>query len=233
MPPKYQRPDAGTPGRKENLMYSTATSIPPKTHNAQQWTTAEIISRARISDVARVHGLDPQRGRIPAPWRKTTDRNVFLSDSRNLYIDFADGGRRGGLLDFISRIRGCSAKEALAWLADFVGVPLAIEVHAATATDRQRWAEERRIRREAQYFSDAATVMTEWALEELPPADPERAMHTALSAALRASPEAEYRAWLERSPVWAEALVQAGRARAKRLQMLLANWLLAEVAHAN
>jgi hypothetical protein len=69
--------------------------------------------------------------------------------------------------------------------------------------------------------------MAEWALEELPIEHPERATHTALLAALRVSPEAEYRAWLNRDPKWAAALVQAGYERAKRLQTALARWIVA------
>jgi hypothetical protein len=102
--------------------------------------------------------------------------------------------------------------------------------------DRAHWARARaaadRIRTEAIYFADAARVMAEWALEELSTTNPARALHTALLAALRISPETEYRAWLEHKPELAAALVSAGRARAKRLQVALARYIVAEASYA-
>jgi 2-oxo-4-hydroxy-4-carboxy--5-ureidoimidazoline (OHCU) decarboxylase len=74
--------------------------------------------------------------------------------------------------------------------------------------------------------------MAEWALEELSTTNPARALHTALLAALRISPETEYRAWLEHKPELAAALVSAGRARAKRLQVALARYIVAEASYA-
>jgi hypothetical protein len=124
-------------------------------------------------------------------------------------------------------------KGALSFLADRYGVPL--NTRTLTDAERRRYAEARRIREDAAYFVDAATLMAEMALEELCPEDPERAVLTTLLAALRVSPEAEYRAWMECNPTWAAALVQAGRERAKRLQVALARWIAAgmpEVAHA-
>ncbi len=94
------------------------------------------------------------------------------------------------------------------------------------------WADTERVRTEATYFADAARVMTEWALEELSPTSPARAAHTALLVALRISPETEYRAWLEYQPDLAAALVSAGRARAKRLQVALARYIVAEASYA-
>jgi hypothetical protein len=103
--------------------------------------------------------------------------------------------------------------------------------------DRTRLAREyeeaRRIRQAAAYFANAATLISEWVLEELSPVDPERAVHTAILTALRVSPETEYRAWLARDPVWAAALVHAGRERAKRIQTALASWIVAEIARAS
>ena len=98
---------------------------------------------------------------------------------------------------------------------------------AQEAHERQR-----REQLDGRYFAHAARVMTEQALEALSDTDPERATHTAILAALRVSPDAEYRAWLEYQPAWAAAMVHAGRARAKRLQAGLAGFLVAEVSHA-
>jgi hypothetical protein len=99
--------------------------------------------------------------------------------------------------------------------------------------DRKRlareWAEVERVRAEAAYFADAAAMMAEWALEELSPVHPERALHTARLAALRVSPEAEYRVWLSRNPSWAAALVHAGRERERRLARMILAYITAEL----
>ncbi len=130
---------------------------------------------------------------------------------------------------------GCSHATVIASLRERGLWPERIPLSRA---DRERWAREHaeteRIRREAEYFADAAALMAEEALEELSPFDPERAVHTRLLMALRVSTEAEYRAWLEHTPTWAAALVYAGRERERRLQMALAEWIAAgmpEVAH--
>jgi hypothetical protein len=141
--------------------------------------------------------------------------------------------QRGGKILLMCRA-GCSQRDVIAALRAR-GLWPERERPEWTPADRVRlareYAEARRIRLEASYFADAAMVMVEWALDELGPTHPERAAHTALIAALRVSPEAEYRAWGERNPTWAAALVEAGRERAKRLQIGLVHWIVAEVAN--
>jgi hypothetical protein len=88
-------------------------------------------------------------------------------------------------------------------------------------------AEVQRIHIESGYFARAAELMAEWALEELPKTHPERYGLTRLTAALRVSPEAEYRAWLKQEPLWAAALVHAGRARDRHWQVAFAEWIAA------
>jgi hypothetical protein len=85
--------------------------------------------------------------------------------------------------------------------------------------------EYKRIRRESLLFADTAAAMAQAALEELSDTDSERFGMTSFLLALRISPEAEYRAWLERDPAWATALVRAGRARRHRLETFLRSWL--------
>jgi hypothetical protein len=134
---------------------------------------------------------------------------------------------------FVARAQGTDFHGALAYLADRYGVPLNNRV--LTDSEKRQYAEDRRNRDESQYFADAAALMAEWALEELSPVDPERAVHTRLLMALRVSPEAVFRAWLVCNPTWAAALVHAGRERAKRWQLNLAQWIVAgmpEVADA-
>lgn len=128
---------------------------------------------------------------------------------------------------FVARVERTDFRGALSFLADRYGVRL----NSRTLTDpeRREYAEGRRIREDAAYFADAAAFMAELALEELSRDDPERAVHTTLLAALRVSPEAEYRAWLEQNSNWAAALVHAGRERERRLQVTLAEWIAAGI----
>ena len=197
-------------------------------------TVAEIVSGTPIGAVWRALGGGPLlRSRGRAWWRDGDGWSVALDDKRGCWYDHRDNVG-GGVLDLVVHVRGGTRQEALRWLADMRGVSLARET--LSPEGRRVWARQRadvdRIRVEACYFADAATLLAEWALEDLQPADPQRAMHTALLSALRVSPEAEYRAWLRDNPWMAGALVHAGRARAKRLQVALARYLVVEVMNA-
>jgi DNA primase len=129
------------------------------------------------------------------------------------------------VFEFIAKAQGTDFRGALRYLADRYGVPLNNRV--LTESERRQYAEDRRVREDAAYFEDAARIEAEEALEALSPVDPERARHTRLLMALRVSPEAEYRAWLECNPTWASALVHTGRERDRRLQLALARWIVA------
>jgi hypothetical protein len=171
--------------------------------------------------------LRHSRGR--AWWRDGDGWSVALDDRRGCWYDHRDG-IGGGVLDLLTHVRGGTPQDALRWLADFIGVTL--DDRPPDRMTASEYGEAQRIKLDALYFSDAARLMAEWALDELSPTDPERAVHTALIAGLCASPEAEYRAWLKHQPESAAALVNAGRARAKRLQVALARYLVAEVLDA-
>ncbi|MBZ5583376.1 MAG: hypothetical protein LAQ30_14435 [Acidobacteriia bacterium] len=152
-----------------------------------------------------------------------------MDDSRGVWRDFVTGDG-GGVLDLIMRVRGGTRQDAVRWLADITGATL--DCRAPSSSSRPEYAEVQRRRRDVPYFADAARFMAEGALELLSSTDPKRAAHTTLLAALRVAPEAEYRAWLDERPRWAAALVSAGRARARRLQMGLASYLFSEEANA-
>src|SRR5262245_21372319 len=87
------------------------------------------------------------------------------------------------VLGFIAKAQRTDFRGALSYLADRYGVPL--KTRTLTDAEKRGYAVDRRIRLEAAYFADAAVLMAEWALEELPPTDPERAAHTQLLKALR------------------------------------------------
>jgi hypothetical protein len=127
------------------------------------------------------------------------------------------------VFEFIAKVQRTDFRRALLYLANRYSVPL--NNRALTDSERRQYAEDRRVREDAGYFADAAAIEAEWALEELSPVNPERAIHTRLLMALRVSPEAEYRAWLACNPTWAAALVYAGREHDRRLQMALAEWI--------
>jgi hypothetical protein len=76
-----------------------------------------------ISEVwERLGGQSPLRGRAPALWRKTCDRNVSFNDAKGCWHDFpTDEG--GGVLDLVQRVRRCSRSDAYCWLAAEFGLP--------------------------------------------------------------------------------------------------------------
>jgi hypothetical protein len=187
---------------------------------------AEIVSRIRISDVWQaLGGAELRHGRGPAFWRGGDGFNVALNDSKGAWFDHASG-EGGGVLDLVQKVRGTTKADALRWLADLTGV--AFDERPRSSMTVHAYSDAARIRHDALYFSDAARNMAEWSLEVLSTTDAERAVHTALLAALRASPETEYHDWLKHQPEWAAALVHAGRERAKRLQLALARYLATE-----
>ena len=101
----------------------------------------EILAAVTISRVATaLTGVEPHHGRIPAPWRKTTDRNVSLCDRKGAWIDHVTG-EGGGILDFVIRIRGGSRQDALQWLAIFSGIP--IDNREFSPGERATWARRR------------------------------------------------------------------------------------------
>ena len=129
---------------------------------------SQVLSGARISDVAKALGYEPKHGRITAPWRKTKDCNVGVNDAKNTYCDYADGNRGGGLLDFISRIQGCSNQDALKWLADFQGI--ALDDQPQTPEARRAWKQQQQDLEkhgaDAGYWRRAVVLLTEEALND-------------------------------------------------------------------
>lgn len=123
-------------------------------------TSADILARVKISDVARAMGVEPHRGRIAPPWRETRDRNVSVSDEKNCWHDFVTD-EAGGLLSFVVKARNCSKADALKFVAGVAGVPLGTTPF--TAADRARWARERRAMERdlpaARYWRDGALAI--------------------------------------------------------------------------
>lgn len=207
--------------------------ITKSSRKEQKFSTSatEIVERCRITEVADALGirLDPSRRRGVASWRNGEHFSVSLSDNKGTWFDHA-ANEGGGVLDLVARVTGHDRRASLEWLASYAGVQIerrSLSPEEQKAVARER-IESKRIRREAEYFADAAMLMAERELEELPSNDPARANFTSLIAGLRASPEAEYRAWMRHDPRMAAALVHAGRARRKRLFQALARWIAAQ-----
>jgi len=188
-----------------------------------------ILSRVSISDVCRALGIEPQRGRIPAPWRETRDRNVSLNDATGVYCDHADGDKGGGILDLVSRVRGCSRQDALRFVAGLAGVRL--DETPTSVADRRRWARERREmerdlpaaqywRRTAVLLCDEELVLLKAALFDPPtkaPVPDEIAWwtreHTRLRRLDGAGLVEVHREAMKREPAVTAAMVQWGKNR--------------------
>jgi hypothetical protein len=91
-----------------------------------------------------------------------------MDDARNVWHDFvADEG--GGVLDLVARIRGGPPRDALRWVADFIGRPL--DDRPLSALERTRWASQQRKFEfelsKARLWQRAAVALGEQVLEGL------------------------------------------------------------------
>jgi hypothetical protein len=170
-------------------------------------------------------GGELRSGRGRAWWRNGDGWSVSVDAQRGMCYDHRDG-IGGGVLDLVMHVQGGTRGDALRAVADMAGVTL-----DDGSPNRIAMSESALIRLDSAYFASGARAMAEEALEQLPHNDPEREVHTALLRALAVSPEAEYQYWLKHNPECVAALVYAGRERARRLQLGLARYLMAEVAH--
>jgi hypothetical protein len=170
--------------------------------------------------------MEARRGRIPAPWRETKDRNVSLSDAKGTWFDHVEA-QGGGVLDFICRVRSGDRQDALKWLADLAGVQ--IENKPLSPEDRERWARERRELEQnlpaARFWRRVAASMTEELLDTLKTAlattlamqpEPGELMHlTKMLARLKSIDGAalvtEYLEWLQHDPQLTKGMVHAAR----------------------
>jgi hypothetical protein len=175
--------------------------------------SVRIVTAADIAGA--LHGRRSERG-----WMAYCPAHE--ADGRHHNRSLSVSERNGRVLVYC--FGGCGQAEVIAALRAR-GLWPEQEHKPLSRADRQAWADSQRIREEAEHFAEAAAIMAEWALEELADSDPGRYTYTRLLMALRISPEAEYREWLDRDRAWASALVAAGGARDRRLQVSLAEWI--------
>ena len=190
--------------------------------------SAEIAARVRISELwTALGGGELRGGRGRAFWRAGDGFNVSLNDTKNCYFDHAQG-EGGGVLDLVQRARDCDRKTALAWLADFAGVPLG---EPLTPAERRAWAAERRQVRQdarlARWWSVAAAALAESVLEELPSYALERARLTRLLRVARdpTGRVGEFKEWRRTEPEFTAAMVRGGRDAERRRQVAAARFV--------
>jgi hypothetical protein len=187
----------------------------------------QIKARAHIAEVWSALGggqLRKCRGR--AWWRGGDGHNVALYAHTDTWFDFATGDG-GDVIALVEAVRQCGFREAIEWLADFVGVPLsggsngAAHVHAY---DPDRDGDLER----ATFWSILIRMFAEDALASLEPWDPQRRVYAALLTAIDLGDESlldEYRSWRWSHPQLTAAMVRAGRVANARKQARLARWI--------
>ncbi|HKD06122.1 MAG TPA: hypothetical protein VKB79_09495 [Bryobacteraceae bacterium] len=185
---------------------------------------SESLKQVPLSEVWTALGGGPlHHGRGRAFWRPSDGFSVSLNLDKGLWYDFVTG-EGGDVFELIKRARGCGFRDAAEWLGDFIGISVSTK-NGAAAGDTDWYADLRWARR----WKIAVRILAEWALEELPPADPERAVHTQLLDRIRlgdASLVAEYRDWRSRYPRLTTALCDTGQLSDARVQRWLARWVV-------
>ena len=182
---------------------------------------ADILARVRITDLWQGLGGGPLRhGRGRAFWRDGDGYHVSLSNPKGTWFDHARG-EGGGILDLIVMVRGSSRADALAWLADYAGLPL----ERTTPQARRLWLHQRDEMRAAQSWGLAAEAVAEAVLKELTSGDPRRAGLTRLLTIIRSGGAGligEYRDWSTDMPELTAAVMRAGIDAARRRELALA-----------
>jgi len=82
----------------------------------------ELLARVRITDIADALGIPRRNMRVKAVWRNGDDWTVDLNDAKGTWFDFKTN-EGGGILDFIQIVLGCSRRDAVSWLCEYMGVP--------------------------------------------------------------------------------------------------------------
>jgi hypothetical protein len=185
---------------------------------------SEIKRRADIREVWSALGGGKLRGgRGQAFWRNGDGYNVALDPRRGTWYDFV-AGEGGDAIALIETVQQCGFKEAIAWLADHVGLPQ----QTTKAGDRAIYTEWLTDLRWATWWRIAAEALAELTFEGLPFNDPARRGLTELLRVIRlgdASLVDEYREWRRQCPAWTAALAHMGRRSDARRQVLLAYWI--------
>jgi hypothetical protein len=185
----------------------------------------ELKNAARIHETwAALGGGQLRHGRGQAFWRSGDGYSVSLDAAKGLWHDFVTGAG-GDVVALVETVRGCGFRDALAWLADFAGVPVPGRVHHHDGEADNDWPTDLKW---AMWWKIAAEALAEEALEELPCCHPERRGLTQFLITIRLGDStllAEYREWRRREPLMTSAMVKAGRLRDARVQRKLAHWL--------
>jgi hypothetical protein len=189
-------------------------------------STTEIKARADIREVWRALGGPPlRRGRGIAFWRGGDGLSVSVDAKKGLWHDFV-AGDGGDAIALVQTVQECSFNDAVAWLADFVGIRVGKTVGETNSFLRNTdWSTDLKW---ADWWSIAAEALAEETLEALPFSDPERRGVTAFLSAIRcddATLVTEYREWRRSQPELTAAMAHAGRRSDARTQEKLAHWI--------
>lgn len=186
----------------------------------------EIKQSARIADVWAALGGGKLRGnRGQAWWRGGTGYSASLNPAKGLWHDFVSGDG-GDIFALVQTVHQCSFREAVEWLANLTGVAISQMTSTGTkACVDTAWRDDLE---RAAYWSMAAEIWAEEALEEMDPSDPQRYQPTMFLRAIQlgdCSMVEEYRRFRRDHPQIAAGMVRAGRVVDAALQReLAASW---------
>jgi hypothetical protein len=187
---------------------------------------SELKHAADIREVYSALGGGKLRGnRGQAFWRGGDGYSIALDPAKNCWFDHRDG-IGGDVIAVVEAVRQCGFKEAIDWLAEFTGIPIArdnvtsfpCEPDTDWQTDLQ-WAG---------WWKIAAEMLAEQTLEELPSTSPQRHGPTTLLRTIKLGDGAlvgEYVEWRRRFPELTAAMARAGQRSDARLQARLARWI--------
>ena len=112
--------------------------------SSRQQRGTEVIDRA-IRDfpaIVRALGFEPQRGnRAACIVCGTQNKTTFSFDPEAGTWHCFRCNRGGGVLDLAQAVHNCDRREAIAWVAQFVGVPL--DRHTSSRAERRKYAQKR------------------------------------------------------------------------------------------
>lgn len=193
-----------------------------------------IKSHTAICELWLALGGPKLRGnRGQAHWRGGTHYSVALDCRRGLWFDHA-AGEGGDSVSLVMKVRACDFREAVSWLADFVGMPVTHDVadrhdvagrNVAGRHEAGRHEDWHTDLRWAGWWAIVAEGLAEEALADLAPWHPERRRLTTLLNDIRLGPASlvnTYRAWRIREPALTRAMCLAGRRADVRMQRQLA-----------
>jgi hypothetical protein len=187
-------------------------------------TISDLKHRAPLTSVwAALGGGRIVRGRAQGFWRNGSGYSISINSEKGVWFDHA-AGTGGDCIRLVEVARGCSFRDAIAWLRSFCGMDTS-EPGIRHYKPDTGWLSDLRA---ARFWKPAAEQVAEEWLDMLGSTDRDRGPLTSLLRALRAGELTlvnEYREARRRDPALTYAMVRAGERRHARLQRKLAQWV--------